>query len=135
MTTLNEAREIMYAAFVAGWGTKTPVQRELEKKGPRPPREAWVRVSMRTLSREQRTMGPVGGRKYTTNALFFVQLMTPLNRGQDQSDNLADAVKDILEGKTLSGVRVGEVTPLESGREDAWNVTTAQATVEYDETR
>lgn len=61
----------------------------------------WVRVTFRGLTREQATMGPVGGRRFEDRGLIFVQLFADVGTGDRLLARLAGSVREVYEARTI----------------------------------
>lgn len=101
--------------------------------------EPWARLSMKHMDAAQRTLAPVGHRKFKREAIVFLQLFVPPNSGEAVQDVLLKAGQRLYEGRKLSlddvvikEVVVRELGEIEDGR---WNASTIQATIEYDEVK
>lgn len=101
MTTLNDARGAIYAAFVAGWGATSPFlfDNEVFKT---PPAGVWARTVVRHAVRAQETLGSTGNRKFESLGSVIVQCFGPLDKGAEGVDTLAEVAQGIFEGKTLT---------------------------------
>ncbi len=132
MTTLGEARESVYSRFVTEWATETPFvfdNEELEE----PSDDPWVRLTVRSLSRGQETMGRTGNRKFRSAALVFVQVYTRTNTGVKQGDTLAVQAKDIFEAISFDGLDFNDGVVRESGPDGKWYQHVAEIAFDYDE--
>lgn len=101
MTTIDEAREAVYQAFDAGWGTRTP--RELEGvRGEEPGVDvAWIRVVVRNFTGTTETMGDVDQKKHRRNAAVLMSVFTPADQGMKAGDEHAQFALDIFESKNV----------------------------------
>lgn len=103
MTTLNEARNIIYTEFEDKWAGKTPAvfQNEPYKAADD---ETYVRLVIRTADGGQETSGEKGNRRYDRAAYIFAQVFVPENTGTSQADTLSEELKAIFESNTFDGV-------------------------------
>lgn len=102
MTTINEAREAVYQAFVAGWGTRTPYQLEgIPFIEPGPGIE-WIRLVVRGLGGTTETLGDVDAKKHRRNAFVLMTVFAPADAGMDEGDGHAQFALDIFESKNIS---------------------------------
>lgn len=102
MTTLLEAREVMYQAFETGIGATAHCY-DNEQFTP-PAGAIWTRLSVRHLLGEQETLGETGNRKFARTGLVLVQVFTPVDTGVRVTDTLVTTIRNIFEGKHFSGV-------------------------------
>lgn len=132
MTTLSEAREAIYQRFVDQWVTTTDFgfdNEEFEE----PADEPWARLTVRSLSRAQDTLGRIGNRRFRSNALVFVQVFTRSNVGMKQGDDLATQAANIFEGVSFSGLDFREAAVSEIPDSGKWNQHVVEAPFDYDE--
>ncbi len=115
MTTLNEARGIIYTAYIAGSGLDEDTHVDLDNEHFDPPDDAWARVVVRHAVRGQESLGGVGLRKFESVGTAIVQCFAPLESGAAGADTLAQVAMGIFEGKTLTGVRFTAAAPIEIG--------------------
>lgn len=137
MSTVNEARAIIYDAIQAAWDASAggaPLDRDNEKFDP-PVGAPWGRMVVRHQTRAQETLGGVGSRKFQSDGLAIVQCFGPLNEGASAADALAKVVMDALEGGTFTGVRFNSATPTEVGPTDDWYQINVSAAFNYTETK
>lgn len=102
MTTINEAREAVYQAFDAGWGTRTP--RELEGiRFDEPATDVdWIRVVVRNFTGTTETLGDPGEKKHRRNGSVIMTVFTPAVQGMKTGDEHAQFALDIFESKNIS---------------------------------
>lgn len=102
MTTINEAREACYQAFVAGWGNRTPRQLEgLPFTEPDPDVE-WIRIAVRQFTGTTETLGDPGSKKHRRNASVIMSIFTPADGGMRAGDEHAQFALDIFESKNIA---------------------------------
>jgi hypothetical protein len=133
MTTLNDARGIIYAAFVAGIGA-TPFTLDNENYDP-PTDAVWYRLAVRHADRNQESLGGLGARKFESEGSVFVQCFAPLDSGAALADTLAETARSIFEGKTLTQIRFTSAAVREIGPTDDWYQINVEATFTYTETK
>ena len=137
MTTLNQAREAIYAAFVAKWdvGPVSGYTFDNEEYDPLEG-EPWVRLAVRHTDARQETLGRVGNRRFSRRGTAFVHVFVPLDTGTQKADDLTSQAKSIFEGVSLPGttVRFLKVESNETGVDGSWFGTLVRAKFEYDET-
>lgn len=139
MTTLIEAKQILYSAFVNLWGSETPYAlgndsavdgNDVDLADSKLP---WVRVTVKNEDFKQKTQGPIGGRKFERNGRLLIQVFTLANTGTEKSDELSQKLVDGLEGVTFTGVCINNLTPREVGEDGKWYQILADGTFTYDE--
>ena len=134
MTTLNEAKEACYLRFTSNF-TGVVASRiaadneEIET----PDTGEWVRISIKSLTRRQDTLGALGNRRFRSTAIVFVQVYTQSNTGVKQSDTLAVEAANIFEGVSFSGLDFYEVIIRETGVNGKWYQSVVEAKFDYDE--
>lgn len=138
MTTIAQAREAIYQAFVDAWAGVTPIALDNEAFEPTPD-VAWVRLVVRHTAGFQSTLGRTGNRKFASIGAAVVQISTKKNDGTAEADTLAKTAKDAFEGKSIAGttiffkdVNVRETAP---SPDDDWYQVIVDAAFEYDETK
>lgn len=134
MTTINEARTVVYERFEAAWGALSAFTFENEAFTP-PVGLPWVRVSVRNLDSEQECLGSPGHRRFKRNALAFAQVFVPGDSGTKDSDTLAEAFRDIFEGVSVTGLDFRAASTREVGVDNGWHQTLAEAPFDYRETK
>lgn len=143
MTTINQAREAIYTAFLEAWTVETVPETVLEtpvtfdNEGFKPPSEPWVRLTVRHTSSTQETLGPVGSRKFSRRGICFVQVFVPADSGTKEATELARKASLVFEGERISGttLRFLDVVIRENGASGKWYGVSVEANFEYDETR
>lgn len=146
MTTLNEARETIYARFVDEWvdGSDPLTPFCFDNESFDPPNgddgrgAPWARCSVRSLFAGQETLGKAGNRKFMRTAIARIEIFVPPGEGTKNADTLLITGKDMFEGRsTPSGttIRFNEVVPREIGiiENGRWHLSTIEASFEYDE--
>lgn len=140
MTTLSEAKQILYNAFVVGWTTTTPFQFDNENgtnlngSDPADGEAPWLRIVARNETFEQHTLGPEGGRKFIRNGRLLIQIFVLANeQGSSAADTLSEQLTDIFEGKRFGGVTINTWLIREVGNDGKWYQVIADSTFEYEE--
>lgn len=138
MTTLNQAREAIYAAFVADWSVGPASAYTFDNEKFDPPEGApWARLSVRHRGAGQETLGRPGARRFARRGAAFVQVFVPEDTGTADADSLTARARAIFEGVTLAGttVRFQDVIVRETGVDGVWYGMMVEAIFEYDETK
>lgn len=129
MANIKEAKKAVVDAFLTAWNDQTEVALDNHPfDSERDGLTSWVRAVVRNVGGGQRTLGPVGNRKYDRDANFIVQVFTESGRGSGPADTLAQAVIDAMEGKTIDQIYLFDAVSTEIGVEGRWyqvNVTVA----------
>lgn len=96
---------------------------------------AWVRLTLLDGEAEQVEMG--GTRRWRRTGVIEIQIFIPAGDGDGQSAELCDTVRDIFEGRTISGVifRATSRRRVGRGRDSAWVQWNASTTFQADELR
>jgi hypothetical protein len=84
---------------------------------------AWLRVTLKPVLGVQETLGQSGTRRFKRQGLLFIQIFTPLDKGMQASDHLADGIINFLEGgKTpTNNIPFNNVSPPQNmGNEGSW---------------
>lgn len=102
--TIDEARQAIYDRFKSEWGTRTIYTFAGEKFTEPGPDVDWVRLSVRHRGGGQETLGPKTGRKYRRFGGIFVQVFTPVGKGEKAGSSHAHAARVIFEGESFGGV-------------------------------
>ena len=134
MTTVNSARESVYAQFISDWASTTEVTLDNENYDP-PSDASWVRLIMRNNVTAQQTLAPVGFRKFNRFGIVFVQVFTKSDTATSTSDTLTSKARDVFEGKRLGGVDFRDVTIREIGVDGKWFQVNVEAPFDYTETK
>lgn len=133
MTTLIQAREVVYQRFVDNY-TSTPFTFEGEDYTP--PSPAWVRLSVRAnTAGGQDTLGRAGNRRFRRNGIIAAQVFTPINQGLRQGDDLAQAIREIFEAQSFNGLDTTDGLIRESPPEDEWFIHIVEVFFDYDEVK
>ncbi len=142
-TTINDAREAVYQAFDAGWGTRTP--RELEGvPGEEPGVDVeWIRVVVRNFTGATETMGDVDQKKHRRNASVIMSIFTPADQGMKAGAEHAQFALDIFESKNVAvpgkaetlDFIAGDVREIPLGEDEKSRMTEVEVPFEFTETK
>ena len=135
MTTPNEAAEAIYSRFRTEFSGSSPVPFAFEGEDFKEPRGSWMRLSVNTNSRNQDTLGPIGGRRYFSGASIFVQCYTLANQGRQAGDALSRRVLTLFEGTRFGGVTCNDGIAREQPASGRWVVFVCEVEFTYDETK
>lgn len=152
-TTINAAREALYAHFVANWNELVIVLVEawgLELVGVsgeplvpfalgdetmEPPNGPWVRFTVRHGPTAQETLGTCGNRNFDRSGRVFVQGFMLPGGDERELDLVMEAARTLFEGRTVdphairfNAVEVSELGVIEGGR---WQAALAEAPFNY----
>lgn len=139
MTTLNEARKLVYDRFLAMWKTGgqplTPFCFDNEVLNPTP--AVWARCVVRAMPGGQSTLGAKGNRKYHRKGMARVEVFAEPGRGRAGADLLCEAAKNMFEGEALGGVKLSDSETAEVGLVDdnRWDLSTVSVNFDYEEVR
>jgi len=135
MVNVIDAREAIYATFVAAWGTTSALTLDGEAFSP-PAGAPFVRLAVRHTGSQQESLGDVGNRKFNRVGSVFVQVFAPKDQGARVADQLAHAARAILEGTHFSGsdIRIFAAATRELGPdEDGYYQVNVEAAFDYTE--
>lgn len=99
----NEARQAIQSAFIAVWGTTTPVafdNKPFDADGLNVP---WVRLNVQFTTGSISALGQVGSRCFRNEGFVFVQVFTPVGGGASLNDVLATTARNVFRGVQLAG--------------------------------
>lgn len=142
--TRNEFRDRVYKTFITGWTNGVLYTFDNEKFDPPDPADpsvvragtVWVRLSVRHNNSRQKTLGPVGRRKFEHEARVILQIFTVPDTGLKRSDELAQLFFEIYdEDMGRLDVFGGESAYRERGTAEGWQMSEAWVDYTYDETR
>lgn len=144
--TPNEFRDLVYKTFLASWDEEVSIFTfDNEKFTPpddapnvaRPLRNRrWVRLCVRHGDSRQKTLGPVGARKFEHQARVILQIFISANSGTSDADYLNQTFKEIFDTDLGRGdVFGGESSYRERGTADGWYMAESSVTYTYDEIR
>lgn len=114
MPTLNEARKSIQDRFEAQWLSETVFDFD-NTDFTMPEGENWVRLVVRTKTRDQSTMGRTGNRKFETDAAVVAQVFVPIETGTSEADRLSKKLADIFDSIRFDSLRFFAAEIRESG--------------------
>ncbi len=101
-TTINDAREAIYQAFVAGWGARTVYQLEGAPFVEPGPDVEWIRVVVRNFTGTTETLGDVTQKKHRRQAAVIMTVFTPAEQGMKAGAEHAQFALDIFESQNIA---------------------------------
>ena len=133
--------QVIRERFNSQWPTLQPtVPYTFDNQGKNdddfPTRDApWVRLTILDAEGQQVEMG--GTRRWRRPGVVIVQVFVPAGDGDGQGAALCDTVRDIFEGRTISGVifRATSRDRVGRGRDSAWMQWNASTPFQADELR
>lgn len=134
MTTIAQAREIIYDHFISQWGSRTKYTFDNEQFTP-VKGVAWARLTVRHTGAALESFGGLGNRRYERFGLLLIQVFVPAGSGRKALDDHADFLKTMLEGKTVNGIRLAALVPRESAPEALWEGIVCEVPFAYSEVR
>ena len=134
MTTINEAREAIYARFIANFTGTSNITFDNEDFDD-PASGSWVRLSIRHAVRLQDTLGRSGNRSFKSGASVFIQVYTAINAGLSLADTLAREAANVFEGVSFSELDFRGALIKESGPTGKWYQTLVEIEFDYYETK
>ena len=102
-----------------------------------PPEGDWMRVTLVPLSSQQDTLGKAPDRKWLRRGTVITQIFTPANKGTSQADGLTQFVREVFEGRTISGLRfrAANPVPVPAGEDARWYQVNVDQAFDYHERR
>lgn len=135
MADINDVRKVLYNEFINAWNDRTPINLDNEKFT-QPESSPWVRFVVRNRISAQSTLGIPGNRKFLREGAAFVQVFIPVNTGTFEADKLAEAARDILEGRRLSEfLWTVNVDVREVGPDGKWYQVIVEASFTFEKTK
>jgi len=134
MTTIAQARELIYDHFIAQWGARTKYTFDNEQFTP-VKGVAWARLSVRHTGATPESFGSLGNRRFERFGIVLIQVFVPAATGRKALDDHADFLKTMFEGKNLSGIRLAALVPRESAPEALWEGIVCEVPFAYSEVR
>jgi hypothetical protein len=139
VTTIAEARKTVYTT-VLNSGIMATDKIALDNEAFEAPIDgsSWMRVAVRNNGSEKETLGPY---KYERRASAYVQIFVPVDAGltnataANNADALATSVRDLFEGKSLSGLNFAGVLIREGRPDGRWFLVVVDAPFNYHEHR
>lgn len=99
----SEATELLDQRLRTEWAVANPtVPYALNNETFRPAQRPFAVFIVAGVTREQRSMGPVGTRRFEYKGTFVAQLFGELDKGTAELDALVDSVRAIFGSKHLS---------------------------------
>lgn len=101
--TPDEADKAIQGAFVAAWGSTTPVafdNKAFDADGLNVP---WVRLNVQFTTGSISALGIVGDRRFRNEGFVFVQVFTPVGGGKSANTLLATIARNVFRGVQLAG--------------------------------
>lgn len=136
--TLDEAKILILDHFTTAWGATSAIT--FENEDFKPDDEGgtkWIRVSVREMDSNQRTLGATGNRKFERLGSVFIQVFVKEGEGgTQQADVLAQTARGILEGtSSVTDVCffVGRIITQEP--DGYWHRVVVEVNFSYDETK
>jgi hypothetical protein len=128
---------VIISRFESQWSAlqpNIPFTYDNQSEADFPPRnEPWVRVTVLTGASSQVAMGDQ--RRWRRVGDVTVQIFTPAGSGTGLATQLADTVRDIFEGRTISGVIFRATSLTRVDVDDAWMQHNASTSFQADELR
>lgn len=104
-----QAVDAIHAFFAAGWNGLTPVIHDDEKKD-HPKDATWVRLNVRHVDADQRTIGAPGANRHEQLGTITIQIFQPIGfAGQDARAKAVTAAA-IFRGKNTQGIKFYRVS-------------------------
>lgn len=135
MTTLNDAREAVYGRFLANFTEVSSDAIAFDNEELEQPSDEWVRLTIRTVNRQQDTLGAEGNRSFKSDASAFVQCFVRSNTGTQRADVIARDAAEALEGASFSGVSTLAAIPREQGVTGMWFMMLVEVPFSFYETK
>ena len=114
MPTLNEARKSIQDRFITQWASETVFDFDNDDFT-MPEGVPWVRLVVRTKTRDQTTLGRVGNRKFETDAAVVAQVFVLTETGTSEADRLSTLLANIFDGVRFDSLRFFAAEIRESG--------------------
>lgn len=114
MPTLNDARKAIQDKFKLDWASETVYDFD-NSDFTIPEGEFWVRVVVRVRTRDQKTLGRVGNRKFNTKAAISAQVFVPVLTGTSDADRLSAKLANIFDATRLGELCFQAAVVRESG--------------------
>ena len=115
MTTINEARETVYARVALLW-TDTVFTFEGDRFV-KPKDAAWLEVAVRQITGGQETIGGPGKRLFTRKAKIFSSIQSPIGSGLKGNDLLSTTFLNLFEAQRVGDLEFFDGEILEVGTE------------------
>jgi hypothetical protein len=131
-----DTEQIIRERFRDEWsaaGRTEPIQYDNSGQELKSPDSAWVRLTI--LPGESRQVEMGNTRRWRRAGLVVVQIFVPASSGTGLAQELGDIVRDIFEGRTVSGVIFRATSLNRTGIEGAWLQYNASTPFQDDELR
>ena len=99
--TPKEVRNEIVKRFIAQFTGQFPIAVTGHRFSPPAIPAPWVRLSVIFNDGAQTSLGRVGNRKFQKSGFVNVQVFTPVNKGTDRNDDIAQSVSAFLDGVDL----------------------------------
>jgi len=99
----DDARKAIQTAFIAVWGTSTPVAFDNKPFDANDLNVPWVRLNVQFTTGSISQLGQVGSRCFRNEGFVFVQVFTPVGGGVSPNDVLATIARNVFRGVQLAG--------------------------------
>ncbi|PHS61183.1 MAG: hypothetical protein COB09_18520 [Thalassobium sp.] len=130
MTTLNEARQVVYNTFVDDWGDETPYDLE-DDDFTEPESGNWVRLTIKGLPGGQESLNSKGKRRYIRRQLLVVEVYGQPRTGEYNEDVYAERIRDLFEGETIGGVVFNDGDIMPEGTKNNWRRVSVTVQFQY----
>lgn len=143
MTTLNEAKRVLYRRVISTWlpqvSFSSTTQLTFGPESFKPPaNQPWCRVTLSELFRSQVTLNGPGHRQFSSEATLVGQIFgVPGTTSESDMDSYADTFRKTFEGVSLSSddIYIFGGTILPFGIIDNWIQTNVQISMIFRERR
>lgn len=123
ISSFTDARNAVMDKFTTAWNAQSDPPEIIYEDSKRDNADTkpdgdtpWVRIQMRHLTGDQRTLGQVGARRFERRGLITVSIYTPAGLGLTTADTLSKVALDAFEGQETApdtvlfrNVRMNEV--------------------------
>ena len=135
--TFEQAVDDMQAMVLAAW---TPTGHQIFWEAVQGDREvddtAWAVSTIRHVAGRQQTLGGIGNRAFERNGVIFLQSVTRVGNGLQESYQLAKVMADGFEGKSSpNGVWFRNIRINEAGKDGAFTQTNVTIEFQYNEVK
>lgn len=93
-----EVRNAITSRYLTEFDGQFPIAVDNKKFDPPNPLSKWARVNVQFNDGNQSSLGKIGNRRFTKLGLLFVQIFTPINKGTDENDSLANSSANLFDG-------------------------------------
>ena len=99
----DAADKAIQAAFLAVWGTTTPIAWDNLDFNAEAQNTPWVRLNVQFVTGTIAALGIVGDRCFRNQGLVFVQVFSPVGEGKSANTVLATVARGTFRGVQLPG--------------------------------